>query len=441
MVFKPEVFIKEIKDRHWIWLIIIISIIANIILFLIYSRFQFGIGTVEYWKIANNIASGHGFVFKQGDPEVLWRPPLYIYFLSSFFLIWKDPYLIIVTFQILLHAGIGVLTFILARQCFPLHPYRIIGALSALGLALYPPFAFNAFRIMPESVYTFGLLIIGWLLHKIYQKPRAWLYAVLGVTIGISALNKSSVQFLPIFLILGCFFFPYGEAKLLNRIGHLGLTLVVMILTILPWTIRNILVSNEFIFLDTSGGYTVWIGNRLETHGFDDDPLNPKQREQVSKDIARILGQKYTKDFNPYEEAWGSGEASGKLYAEAINNVLSHPLATIKLGFVKLYRFWFFYTGRNPKIQSIIQYMQGILLIPVSVGMILAFRVYKSKLAFWPLLLYFPLLHMAATAGVRYSMPLMPYAMLFSSFAFVNLAKRIKNYRARVSFKPSRNQE
>jgi len=152
-------------------------------------------------------------------------------------------------------------------------------------------------------------------------------------------------------------------------------------------------------FLDTSGGYTFWIGNYLPTDGLDDDPLTEADFIKIKKDLAKILGVKYTPSFDLSTTAWGSRMSGQKLYMEGIKNIFKNPFRSAGLWMKKLYRFWFSYVGRNKNLQVIIYFLQASLIVPAAFGVYFSIKDKKNILPFVLLIFYFSILHMLATAN------------------------------------------
>lgn len=377
-------------------------------------------GTVEYETIAKNIAAGNGFVFKEGEEFILWRPPLYIYILALFYYFFSNPYLIIVLLQLALCSFTCVVVFYVGAGVFD----KTTAFISSVILSLFPLFMFNGIRLMPEMLFAFFLAIIVLLTREMISEPTKKKALITGIVLGITTLTKASMQFYTLFLLLLVILFMRDRKSRQNYVINIMLTTVVMVVAILPWSIRNYQVSNEFIFLDTSGGYTFWIGNRLETNGLDDDPLTREDFIKVKKEIAEILDIPYTSDFDVSKTAWASKVNSSKLYREGIKNILENPFNTSILWIKKLYRFWFSYIGKSDAIRYLIIFFQVMVLIPAVYGIYIALKNGKRVIPFIIIILYFTLLHMAATASARYSAPIIPYIILLAVYGIQDLIGR-----------------
>ncbi|HHL38938.1 MAG TPA: hypothetical protein ENJ37_00345 [Deltaproteobacteria bacterium] len=384
-------------------------------------------GTMEYEALARSLASGAGFVLEPGGAPVLWRPPLYILFLAAFHGLPADPYPFVVAAQVAMNGLTGVVLYRTASRLFD----GATAMAAALALAVHPIFVFNALRLMPETFFSLLLAVLAALTARFFagREPGPKDAAAVGLVTGLLSLTRASIQFYIPFLAAAALL--AGErGRRAAVVKAAALAAVVMAAVVAPWTVRNYLVSGEFIAIDTSGGYTFWIGNRTATDGLDDDPLTAEQFDEIKRDIARILGMEYTDDFDISTTAWGSARASSLLYREGLRNVLAEPVETVLLAIRKLYRFWFSYVGSGRGFQAAIALLQAAVLLPALAGLYIhirdgGLRRSRGVLAFLSIVLYFMLLHMAATANARYSVPVLPYVMPFAVVAAREAARRV----------------
>jgi hypothetical protein len=364
-------WLNQQSERLCTTTVLLVTVLMNLgVILVVHLSIGIDVGTSEYHAIAQNVAEGHGFVLVKGEEFILWRPPLYVCFLAGFYKCLSQPYWLIVITQIVLNAMTGAIAYCLGARIFG----RTVAFLAAIGLGGYPLFVVNATRLMPETLFAFLVLVLSALVVTYLKRSgggvRTWL--CLGVVLGLASLLKASIQFFPVFLFLWALLFHRKNVSLRRLLLSVAVITVVMIAVVLPWTYRNYRVSGESIFIDTSGGYTVWIGNRVATNGYDDDPLSEEGRIDVNRDVCRILDIEYSWEFDVSKTAWASGEASRKLMAEGVKNVLEDPLGVALLSIKRWYRFWFSYIGNRPGVQIMMAGMQAIILIPGVIGLVLA---------------------------------------------------------------------
>lgn len=404
--------------------VVTLSILLSLTIFLLMDLvIGVDIGTREYDTIARNLADGQGFILKPGGPRILWRPPLYIFVLAFFYRFMPHPYTAMVSFQIILVALTALVFFRTGESIVG----RTASILSALFLSAHPLFVINVGRLMPEILFALMVSITFLLLRRYFcEDGGRWpLWCGLGLVIGIGSLLKASYQFLLLFLVVWVILFYRRNIPPMRLAMSVAVMLGVMLSVLFPWTWRNYRVSGEVIIIDTSGGYTVWVGNRISTLGLDDDPLTPEQRREIHRDIARILGVPYDNSFSVATTAWGSNVASKRLYAEALRNFADNPIGTARLWLIKLYRFWFSYVGEKVGVQFSIALFQVLLLLFALAGLWFAWRDHRPLGVLVMLPLYFQTLHMMSTANVRYTIPILGHVMLLAAYGVLRLTRLI----------------
>ena len=105
--------------------------------------------------------------------------------------------------------------------------------------------------------------------------------------------------------------------------------------------------------------------------------------------------------------------------------MVENPFQTLILWLKKGYRFWFFPYFQE-RLQVLLIMLQGMILLPAILGILISFHKLGKKIV--PLLLvvlYFMLLHMVTTAFVRYSIPVMPYMIIFGILGVVGIKNKL----------------
>ncbi|MCU0493509.1 MAG: glycosyltransferase family 39 protein [Chloroflexaceae bacterium] len=241
----------------------------------------------EYYRAALHLLNG-GY----HDNGKWLRPPLYPAFLAAMFAIGGVNLPFALLGQALL-SGLGVLAFVfLGTQLFG---RRDVGLLSGLIAALFVPLASFGSVLFAESLFVI-LAVLGLALFERTRVSRDWRWALAcGLVFGLAALTRAvAVYFIPLGVlllllarsadrrpetedrrpevthqgregreglesrstqyavrrVLGSGFWVLGSVLFL-----LGATLVIA-----PWTVRNALVHQRFILVDTNGGISMWYG-------------------------------------------------------------------------------------------------------------------------------------------------------------------------------------
>jgi 4-amino-4-deoxy-L-arabinose transferase-like glycosyltransferase len=209
----------------------------------------------EYYRAALHLMQG-GY----HDTGKWLRPPLYPAFLAlSFGLAGIDLRWALLAQALL--TGIGVLAFVWLGQ--RLFASRAVGLLSGLIAALFVPLASFGSVLFAEALFVI-LIILALALLDLVLEGGSWRWALLaGVILSMAALTRAvALMFIPLagLLILTLARPPRPRASLGARLAvplalGLGATLLIG-----PWALRNYLVHERLILIDTNGGISMWYG-------------------------------------------------------------------------------------------------------------------------------------------------------------------------------------
>lgn len=394
------------------------SLFAHLVLLsLLFLFFEVRWGTYEYREIALNVAQGHGFVLRPGDLPILYRPPLYIYFLAGIYAIFGDHHLPVVIVQALLGAATAVVAYRIGNRLFG----EPIGVGTAVLVTVHPLMWYNAGRVMTETLFTFLLSLVVLLLVEVVQGGGRRVPPALGVAVGLASLCRATFQFFPLALLsVACWPAALGPS-MGERFRRAGVAAACAIVVIFPWSVRNAVVSGGYLIpIDTSGGYTLWVGNARLTDGLDDDGLTPEGLGAMKVALASLLGvdpaSPKVRDGRILRQAW-SPEGNVLLFREALSEVAAHPLTSAWLALKKLGRFWFHLMRQeNRRLQPVVVALQLVVLVPAVLGAVLAVRRRLPVLPLFLVMGYLIVLHMAATANARYSVPILPYLIMLGVY-------------------------
>jgi 4-amino-4-deoxy-L-arabinose transferase-like glycosyltransferase len=239
----------------------------------------------EIGRVARSIAEGYGFgsPFHGNTGPTAWLAPVYPYIMAGMFRV----------FGVYTHAsGIAVLAFnslCAALTAIPIYyiAERALGARlarwSAWLWALVPVFYWTAVRWAWEtSLSTLMLMCVLLLTLKLEKSDwRAWF--AWGLLWGVIALtNPSLLSMAPFALLWGlvrALRLPHPDPK---RVGHpmrhAVLAVLVAVVTITPWLVRNRRTFGEWLFVRDNFGAELRMGNGEQARGiwmgWTDPPLN-----------------------------------------------------------------------------------------------------------------------------------------------------------------------
>ncbi len=247
-------------------------LLATIFLFAFLVRVVVIAGTVGFHTVAaaeptsdsrihialvENLLGGRGYGF---DEPTGITPPLYIFFLAALYRLFDSPAAVRLV-QTAMAAGGCVLLYAIGRRLF-----THTTALAAAGLlSVYPLAAYLAGLHLTENLFLLLVLAAMWQALRVEERPTVWSAVGLGALAGLAALTRAVfLAFLP-FLVLWAMIVWGARAR---RAYAVAATVVLTALAVIsPWTVRNYLVFNTFVPVQSNGGMVFWAGNNPNADG------------------------------------------------------------------------------------------------------------------------------------------------------------------------------
>lgn len=308
--------------RHvpWITLILVVALAARVF-WVLYAPADPTDGrglddTLFYHGAAMKLADGEGYVIPMTDEDTAQWPPGYSFLLAGFYL-FLGPNVAI---------GWGINIVLGALACVGLYAVgclavnQRVGALAGLLLAVLPGHVFFTSLLLSEVLFTLLVVAAMALILLVGRPPHRGklpLVALLGAVIGLAALVRGQ----GLLLIPVAFVFWWLRGKdFTPALGRAFLAALVAVVAIAPWTVRNYVVMDDFVFLSTNDGLNLYIGNHEgATGGF-------------MLTAADWIGDEFAHLPSPEREV----RASDKAMEEGLEFMLANPLEELKLAGSKL---------------------------------------------------------------------------------------------------------
>lgn len=239
-----------------------VALLPRLVFTAVAGRGDLSLDEIEYFLIARNLAEGHGYRW-YFDLPCTFRPPGYPFFLAGLCLTGGAQYYVVRLLQTLLIATQPVLTYLLARRMGGKGAARMAG----LFVAFYPPLVLYSVALMPENVFISLLLASLLFLDKAAQAGLRRHTILAGVSLAAAILVRPSfTPFLAVLLVW--FLFRSGNVRK-TAIQWTAIVGIVAVAAV-PWSIRNTLQAGQFVFLDSTAGYNLYVGyNPRATGTFD----------------------------------------------------------------------------------------------------------------------------------------------------------------------------
>ena len=381
--------------------------------YLLRSEWAFGF---EYGSIARWVAKGEGFSSPYLDypkPSAIAAPG-YVYFIAFIFSIFgiysTASAVVIQVVQSLAAAATCVMFYLLGERIFD----ERVGLLSATVLVFYPPsIFFSIMRIGPVILDVLLLAAIIYLLINIHEKRSYSTTVTCGILMGLVALIEPAV--LPFFpLVCGWIFFR-RDLSTVTAIKHVLTLGCIVVLCVIPWTIRNYVVFHKLVLIKSPLGMNLLYGNNPHGNGvvaYSKDLFSPEESQKL------VHLDEITQD---------------KLRTEkAINYIRENPGIFIKRTLRRVYAFWGFTGGyRETRFDLLRNVSYGIVLILSCIGTVLAYQQRKMK-HIAPFLLFFSsypiIFYITHVTFYRFRYPVEPFLILLASYAVVALLQRAQSW-------------
>lgn len=427
---------------------LLLAIVAVSVLLRLLSAFYQGNTVVDlpgiydqlsYHGLAQRVVEGHGFSFAEGhwpatragEPTAHWSY-LYTLYLAAVYVVFGVQPLVARVIQAVI---VGVLhpwlAYRIGRRVFGVP----VGLFAAAFSAVYIYFFYYAGGLLTESFYFIGIL---WTLDAAMRiaeqrhRPLRWrLWVELGVAIGVTGLLRQVFLLFVPFLFLWIWWSLSARAAPAHKSVRqffrsdvlLGMasTIVVVVLLIAPWTIRNYRAFGAFTPLNTNAGFAFFWGNH-PVYGAQFVPLLGTQEyyELIPKQLLSL----------------NEAELDRALLKEAIGFIVADPVRYALLSVDRSREYFKFWpSSESSTLSNISRVGSFALFLPFMLyGLLLsAYRVHRPQstqqraqlLLLYFFILIYTFLHLLTWTLVRYRLPVDAVLLLFAAFGIVNIFDRL----------------
>ena len=225
-----------------------------------------------YARLAGRIARGD-FLLRGEGPVPFFVSPLYAYVLAATGPSFPAARVV----QILLGTAAVALVFLAAGRLFGERAALPAGVLFALAGVV----TFHEVLILQAAIDPFLTALALFLLaravmgegrgeerisSKVNGAVGAGRWLATGAAFGLLALNRPNALLCAAAVVAALFLFTFKE-NLLRRVGIAAAFVAGAAVTIAPVTIRNLVVSNEFVLISSHGGLNFLVGNGPGANG------------------------------------------------------------------------------------------------------------------------------------------------------------------------------
>jgi 4-amino-4-deoxy-L-arabinose transferase-like glycosyltransferase len=389
---------------------------------------------ISYDTLAQNVAAGRGFTFqtdywpatRAGEPTAHWSFAYTGFLAGVYGLVGHHPLAV----RLIQAVAAGILLPWLVFKLGKRMGSERLGLIAAGISAVYIYFFYYAAALMTETFFMIALLISILMSIDFAHEPGWVRGAGLGLALGVGVLLRQTLLLVMPFMLAWIIWQRRGKI-----IGHIGgrygwryflAVFSILAALIAPFTIRNYLVFNQFVLLNTNSGFVFFWANH-PIHGTNFKSILPAEDPSYQELIP--------------EELRGLDEAAldKALMARGVQFVLDQPLRYALLSISRVRDYFLFWPRAESGLLSNISRVG-------SFGLFLPFMLYGVILALWPgklevrfsgpvdrgiyilvgtVLLVYTGVHLLTWAYVRYRLPIDPLLILFAALAIDDLLTRL----------------
>lgn len=425
--------------------IFIISVLLRILTGLYYgNQIQQLPGTfdeVSYHNLALRVMDGHGFSFGErwwpgtaaNEPTAHWSYLYTVYLIVIYTIVGPSPLLARIVQSLI----VGVaMPWLLYRLSFRLFAPEARGegmfgsapelgkaqqiALLAAGIgAIYIYFFYYTAALITEGFYITGIL---WTFDTAVaitqsQKVATKQWALLGLSMGITILFRQLFLLFMPFLLLWLWW-----AKR-PRLTSFVLPIALVVLMIVPWTIRNYRAFDQIVPLNTNSGFAFFWGNHPR-YGTKFIPILP------SGEYYRMIPE------DLQAQGLNEAEMDSALLSEAMKIIVADPGRYVLLSLSRIPTYFMFWPSGDSGMVSNLSRVGsfGIFLPFMIYGLFLtvrqSFASWRERFASPFMLLYLFVLvyagiHILTWTLIRYRIPVDVILVIFAGYGLLDVAERL----------------
>jgi len=383
---------------------ILIFLFLSSVLIRIPTIFILGDASLENeWKDIVNSLSEHGQFLYKGLPNI-FMPPLYafyLYFFSIFNLEEQNYIQLILLSQVLL-SSISVAVFYKLNKIFF---SQKISFYSSLLFSLFPLHIYACSQISSITLQVFLTILFFYFFFEIPKRRNLLSIFLLSLVSGLLILLRG--EFIVIFVLS----FLYLLIVFKIQIKKILLMVLITLIIISPYLIRNILVFNS-VTITKSFGYNLWKGNNSNSAVEGSVFLN----DSLQKQITNIPNDKYY----PLN--------LDRVYLdEAIKNIKEEPKRYLTLFVKKAASFLFIdIKSSQPNYYNPLHYLPVLLLgITSLIGIVLSDK--KSYQLNYLILIFFVNIIIFSSFFIipRYKLAILPLQIIFTNIFIEYIYKKL----------------
>ncbi|GAB4543414.1 MAG: hypothetical protein Kow0063_36580 [Anaerolineae bacterium] len=428
------------SHRRWLTLIILVAIFLRVAAALYLGDQVVDLpGTfdqISYDMLAQRVLNGHGFTVAElwwpvtpaGEPTAHWSYLYTLYLVAVYGLSGYHP-LVARLIQAILA---GVLMPWLAYRLGRRHFGHSVGLVAAGLMALYIYFIYYSAALMTETFYIIAILwvldLAGRLGQASAEAPASRLrveWVLSGLALGMAVLLRQVfLLFIPfLFVWLLWRSYRYQVHTIRQTLGGIVLATAILVLCILPWTVRNYRAFGSFVLLNTNAGFAFFWGNH-PIHGHNFISILPAD------------GPSYQDLIPPELLDLNEAELDRALLKRALGFIQAEPGRYLILSISRIKDYFMFWpTSESGLISNLSRVLSfGILWPFMAFGLVYHCRHAwaSERLILYIFVVIYTAIHLLSWALIRYRLPVDAILLVFAGAAIMDIQTKLARGWGRV---------
>ncbi|MBD3170342.1 MAG: tetratricopeptide repeat protein [candidate division Zixibacteria bacterium] len=191
-----------------------------------------------------------------------FRAPLYPYFLALIYKIFGVDIFAAKLIQMILGSFTAALTYLAGKRVFG----KIPGLIGGLLFALFAPSIFYEGEFLLDPLATFLVMVSTLATLSAAGSGKKYLFLPVGMLWGLGAICRPTVlSMIAVVVIIIIIFHKAVDKK--GRIARTAMIIAGSLIMILPITVWNYILEDDFILIASQGGVNFYIGNNMYADG------------------------------------------------------------------------------------------------------------------------------------------------------------------------------
>lgn len=325
--------ILKVSSMTSLRMILVLAVLARSTAVLFFRNFYHPT-LYEWGVVVHSLLSGHGYSYYEVAGQMMpsaYMPPAYSVFLALIFRLFGEgtvfSYVVIQFINVAMGATLVWLSYRLAR----IYWAEEIARLSALIIAIYPPFVYMVTEIANINFYLVNMVAVVYFLARYLEERKDSSHlAAAGVLLGLLIMFRAEA--LVLVVVLSALLWRKVRGNVRDIAAFAGLAIIV----IAPWAVRNYVVFHRFIPTTTAMPIALWYGHNSQANGT--QRVGWGYSSHVMQPLPAMQGELDRVSAGPQYEV-----QLHRIYLdEALDFIRTHPREEVVLLGEKLFYYWTF---------------------------------------------------------------------------------------------------